>query len=71
MLVFDGIKMGAEISVNGAVLGQALDQFVRYTYTLTPAMLKAGSLNISVKFDPSITVKGRFMACTGGWDWGK
>ena len=31
-LVFDGLKMSADISLNGQVLGSAFDQFVRYVY---------------------------------------
>ena len=32
LLVFDGIKMGASISLDGVALGTAADQFLRYTF---------------------------------------
>ena len=32
LLVFDGIKMGATISLNGIQLGNATDQFLRYSF---------------------------------------
>lgn len=66
MLVFDGVKMGATVSFNGAVLGKVTDQFVRYNYTVQPT---AGKNKLIVTFDETST-GGRFMACTGGWDWG-
>ena len=34
MLVFDGIRMGAMIELNGKFLGNASNQFQRYTFTL-------------------------------------
>ena len=70
LLVFDGIKMGANITLNGKLLGTATDQFLRYAFPLqATGSLRAGSNTISVAFDPSIQTNGRFMACTGGWDW--
>ena len=67
-LVFEGIKMGASISFNGHLLGTAVDQFLRYEFDVT-AYVKNGEQKILVEFDPSIPVDGRFMACSGGWDW--
>jgi hypothetical protein len=70
VLVFDGIKMGARISVNGKLVGTAADQFLRYEFPLSSAgLLRAGANTLSVAFDPAIDVGGRFMSCTGGWDW--
>jgi hypothetical protein len=78
LLVFDGIKMGANIFVNGQLMGQAVDQFLRYNYTLGAAhrarwhgLLRrgVGANTLTVVFDPTIYVLGRYMACTGGWDW--
>lgn len=111
LLVFDGIKMGAEIRVNGKLVATAVDQFLRYSVPLAMAgtgandageqqaasatastpgidstsavvhrVLKprpsadvdaatAATNTLTVTFDPSICVDGRFMACTGGWDW--
>ncbi|CAE7551663.1 MANBA [Symbiodinium sp. CCMP2592] len=70
-LVFDGIKMGAVIRVNGKALGKATSQFMRYTFDLKPEDLRAanGANRLEVAFDSSIPVGGRFMACSGGWDW--
>ena len=70
LLVFDGIKMGATVKLNGQTLGVAVDQFLRYTFEVPPALLtNAAEQTLDVVFDPSIDVKGRFMSCTGGWDW--
>ena len=72
-LVFEGIKMGARISVNGIDVGIATDQFLRYSFDLVAHIhnLRAAPLinTVDVVFDPTIPVDGRFMACTGGWDW--
>jgi beta-galactosidase/beta-glucuronidase len=68
ILVFDGIKMGARISVNGKLIGTAADQFLRYEFPLSSSgLLRAGANTLTVAFDPSIDVGGRFMSCTGGW----
>jgi len=69
-LVFDSIKMGALVKVNGKDLGKATNQFVRYTYDLGSDHLKTDGANLlEVAFDPKIATDGRYMACTGGWDW--
>ena len=72
LLVFDGIKMGAHISLDGKPLGIAADQFLRYTFDVT-SIIAAVDANaehtLNVSFDPMIDVDGRFAACTGGWDW--
>eukprot|EP01059_Diplonema_ambulator_P005508 TRINITY_DN1525_c1_g1_i1.p1 TRINITY_DN1525_c1_g1~~TRINITY_DN1525_c1_g1_i1.p1 ORF type:complete len:931 (+),score=264.77 TRINITY_DN1525_c1_g1_i1:382-2793(+) len=59
--------MSAGIYVNGVKIGQALDQFVRYEYIISNHVT-AGTNTISVKFDNG-ELDGRWMACTGGWDW--
>jgi hypothetical protein len=76
LLVFDGIKMGANISLNGKKLGQAEDQFLRYSFPLVASnLLRTGNgveeaaNTLEISFDSSACVDGRFMACTGGWDW--
>ena len=68
LLVFDGIKMGATVT-NGQTLGVAVDQFLRYTFEVPPTLMLNGQQTLQVIFDLSIDVKGRFMSCTGGWDW--
>jgi hypothetical protein len=62
LLVFEGIKMGARVSINGKETN-VTDQFLRYTFPVE------GSVVLEIAFDPSIDTDGRFMACSGGWDW--
>ena len=76
LLVFDGIKMGANISVNGHHIGQAEDQFLRYSFPLVASGVlhnevagDSGNNRLTISFDSSACIDGRFMACTGGWDW--
>ena len=67
--MFDGIKMGAVVLVNGIQVASAEDQYVRYTVPLAATGVKlrqgANANTVVVKFDPAQTVNGRFMACTG------
>ena len=132
ILVLEGVKMGATVSVNGIHLGNVTDQFLRYTFPITNSILTSSlcnddnnknitskcesnnlfsyketlqmthskairnlsqlrnidantiesgnhetkvehtnmaQLNIEISFDPNIDTEGRFMACSGGWDW--
>lgn len=70
LLVFEGIKMGARVSLNGVFLGNATNQFVRYTFPIPANMIIPGGSNrVEVAFDAAISTKGRYMACSGGWDW--
>ena len=83
LLVFDGVKMGASIYVNKVLLGQTSDQFLRYTFPLTKAILQTGVMStpddtttsissthtLTVEFSPNIDCDGRWMGCSGGWDW--
>lgn len=109
----------ATIAINGYPIGQATDQFLRYSFSLrkvasrlidgeilthvpstssltrfplaalslarkgkrahlvrvlthatcTLTRLYPGKNQLSVTFDSSIHTDGRFMACSGGWDW--
>lgn len=69
-LVVEGIKMGAAIYVNGFNIGNVTDQFLRYIFPISTHVLNKGKTqSLSVIFDPSIDTHGRFMACSGGWDW--
>ena len=71
-LVFDGVKMGATVRVNGHVVGVLRDQFLRYSFTLGSAagLLPGPRTNrLEVTFAEDVAEDGRFMACTGGWDW--
>ena len=72
LLVLDGVKMGATVRVNGHTVGLVRDQFLRYVFTLDPAELGlvAGQNRLDVTFGVGdVAEDGRFMACTGGWDW--
>lgn len=72
VLVFDGVKMGATISVNGEVIGNVTDQFLRYVFPLYDARTGDDAQPfdyLTVTFDDTIQCDGRWMACTGGWDW--
>ena len=69
LLVFEGIKMGAKVWLNGHHLGNASDQHRRYVFHVAPLLRPAGN-QLTVSFDPSIDMSaGRFMGCSGGWDW--
>jgi len=71
LLVFDGVKMGAHVLVNGVLVGQVANQFLRYVLPLPAAVvgLRIAGNRLEVVFDDAIVLNGRFMACTGGWDW--
>ena len=73
----------ATISINGVKLGVVTDQFVRTNYSITKhlaitsaagagagttAATGAGANTVSIRFDTA--ANGRWMACSGGWDWG-
>ena len=67
VLVLDGVKMGARVTLNGVVLGVVTDQFLRYVFPVDGTALKeSGATNrLTVAFDSSIDVHGRYMGCTG------
>ena len=70
VLVFDGIKMGSTIALNGVSLGVATDQFVRYRYDVTRLLRLSPRRNtLQLAFDNSIGTAGRFMTCSGQADW--
>lgn len=87
ILVLEGIKMGAQVAVNGDTLGNVTDQFLRFSFVLDREVLSRGSVTrtsrdrrrelapsrtrhlLTITFDPTIPTDGRFMACSGGWDW--
>eukprot|EP00051_Salpingoeca_urceolata_P023405 m.396250 g.396250 ORF g.396250 m.396250 type:complete len:1245 (+) comp20102_c1_seq16:524-4258(+) len=70
-LVFDGIKLGASIYLNGHKLGNATNQHRRWQFDVRHAIVgrSNGSNNLTVVFDRAIANGGRFMDCSGGWDW--
>lgn len=78
VLVAESIKMGAVVELNGVTLGVAKDQFTRYMFDLPHEVLDRSTTwssktsrrhEIRVIFDPELPTDGRFMACSGGWDW--
>jgi beta-mannosidase len=69
LLVFESVKMGATVSLNGKPIGTLNDQFRRYIFPVSAADLKPTGNRITVSFASSLTCSGRWMACTGGWDW--
>ena len=74
-LVFDGIKMGANITLNGVLLTVSRHQFLRLELSLRSLIrdanltVQAGDNELQVVFDPDIDEYGQFMQCSGGWDW--
>ena len=69
-LVLEGIKMGAVVAVNGVVLGNATDQFLRYRFPLPARAVRHDRPNLlEIRFVRGMQLDGRFMPCSGGWDW--
>eukprot|EP01043_Picozoa_sp_COSAG02_P081514 COSAG02_NODE_19955_length_856_cov_0.759577_1_plen_256_part_01 len=68
-LVFDGIKMGATIELDGHTVGVATDQWLRYSFPISKLLSPATSHELSVTFDNAVDTHGRYMGCSGGWDW--
>lgn len=71
-LVLEGAKMVADVSVNGVALGDVRSQFVRRIIPLPKSSLAPTNNLLQVAFPPSSDARnteGRFMACSGNWDW--
>ena len=68
LLVFDSIKMGAHIKLNGKTVGTTTDQFLRYTFEVGQLLKPTGNV-LQLEFAPEIDTEGRLMTCTGGYDW--
>ena len=63
LLVFDGIRMGAMISLNGQPLGNASDQFLRYDFPVGPLLKPTGQQNeLVVVFGAELGID-----CQGRW----
>jgi len=72
LLIFDGIKMGSYIHLNGVRLGETADQFLRYTFDVTNIIQRSNINLLEVIFPTSkseLNDQSRFMACSGAWDW--
>ncbi len=68
VLVLDGVKGSATVFWNDVALGTVSNQFLRYIFPI-PTSTVGVSNTLLVSFNRSIDNGGRFMACTGGWDW--
>jgi hypothetical protein len=76
-LVVESLQMGATIEWNRVFVANITDQFLRYSLTLEQNRHYSYLDNnttmtmhtLSITFDPSVDTHGRFMACSGGWDW--
>ena len=69
-LVFDGVKMAADVLWNGAPLGCVNDQFLRFSFDVN---VLPGANDLRVNFSTSRDERnkeGRFSGASGGWDWG-
>jgi beta-galactosidase/beta-glucuronidase len=69
-LVFDGIKMVADISLNGVPLGFVDNAFLRFMYDVTPLLRLDAPNTLLVTFTTSNDTRnkpGRYSACSGGW----
>jgi hypothetical protein len=63
MLVFDGVKMAATITLNGKILGIVNDQFLRFTFPLDSKLLLPTNNLLTVTFSTSrdpANAEGRF-----------
>ena len=73
VLNVDGCKMAADFALNGAYLGFANDQFLRFSFPVSPANLLSGANTLEVTLARAADARndeGRFMGATNGWDWG-
>jgi beta-mannosidase len=73
ILVFDGVKMGAHVVLNGVHISDVPNQFLRYHFDVSTLLKDKNVLTVtfpsSVNNSTGIDTEGRFMACSGGWDW--
>jgi hypothetical protein len=69
-LILEGVKMGAVVVVNGVELGNATNQFLRYEIPLPEDIVRHDAPNVlQLRFVRGMELDGRFMGCSGGWDW--
>lgn len=79
-LVLESVKMSADVVLNGVRLGGCANEHLRFVLDATSALNRscaAGDVPCSnvleVMFSRSTTDarndEGRYMACSGGWDW--
>ena len=68
-LVFDGVKMAADVSLNGKPLGTVADMFYRYRFPVASILLPANNV-LSLSFflsNDTANNEGRWTSCSGGW----
>jgi len=73
-LVFDSVKMAADVALNGEAVGSVTSQHLRYAFPVGALLAAPGASNaLAVVFPPTVSDTrndaGRFMGCSGGWDW--
>ena len=69
LVVFDGIRMGATIELNGVWLGNVTDQFLRYQFPVPGSQLRASNeLCVSFGAELRVATGGRFTR-SGQIDW--
>ena len=68
-LVLDGVKMAADVSLNGAHVASVVDQFLRSVVLLPGGLLTATGNTLCVTFTTSRDPRNRrFSGVSGGWD---
>lgn len=72
LLVFESVKMAADISLNGSPLGAATSQHLRYAFDVGALLAPPGGANtLTVAFPAGrFDVRndaGRMQGCSGGW----
>ena len=70
-LTFEGVKMAADVWLNGQHVGFTNDQWMRYSWDVM-ALLKPAGNELKLDFGTSKDERNneaRYMACSGGWDW--
>ena len=79
-LVLESVKMAAGVTMNGVQLGSCVNEHRRYVFDATTALNRSCATGdapcsnvLNVTFTRSSTDalndEGRYMACSGGWDW--
>lgn len=72
-LVFESLKLVADVSLNGHYLGFAADQFLRYSFPVQQYLDPTGVNTLAVTIQPGADKRldeGRVTGAGGGWDWG-
>jgi beta-mannosidase len=70
-LVFDGLKMAADVAVNNHHVGIYSDQFLRHVIPVKKHLQSTSNV-VTVVFrmsNDSMNNETRWMGCSGGWDW--